>query len=78
MLTLPYDCYDVLQDFICPPREEIFSVYLGHARAHDKASFKTLKKRRVLDIYIQLLRDFPQCEMLGLSRCQAKILQILI
>ena len=32
-----------LQDFICPPREdvvgtnsEIFSVYLGHARARDK------------------------------------------
>ena len=26
-----------LQDFICPP-PEIFSVYLGHARAHDKFS----------------------------------------
>ena len=28
-----------LQDFICPPREDFFlciSVYLGHARAHDK------------------------------------------
>ena len=30
------ECRYWLQDFICPPREEIFSVYLGHARAHDQ------------------------------------------
>ena len=28
-----------LQDFICPPKSEIFSVYLGHARAHDNAGW---------------------------------------